>query len=68
MPGADRDLVKVWEKVNAPRFDTIMLKTKTVGVEAKKDGIYVSFEGEQAPAGAAALRYGARCGRPFAER
>ena len=52
MPGADRDLVKVWEKVNAPRFDAIMLKTKTVGVEAKKDGIYVSFEGEQAPAGA----------------
>ena len=50
MPGADRDLVKVWEKVNAPRFDAIMLKTKTVGVEAKKDGIHVSFEGEQAPA------------------
>ncbi len=50
MPGADRDLVKVWEKVNAPRFDTIMLKTKTVAVEAKTDGIYVTFEGEQAPA------------------
>ncbi len=49
MPGADRDLVKVWEKVNAPRFDTIMLKTKTVGVEAKKDGIHVTFEGEKAP-------------------
>src|SRR5271157_3982271 len=52
MPGADRDLVKVWEKVNAPRFDAIMLKTKTAAVEAKRDGIYVSFEGEQAPAGA----------------
>jgi len=50
MPGADRDLVKVWEKVNAPRFDAIMLKTKTVGVEAKKNGIHVSFEGGQAPA------------------
>jgi dihydrolipoamide dehydrogenase len=49
MPGADRDLVKVWEKVNAPRFDKIMLKTRTVGVDAKKDGLYVSFEGEQAP-------------------
>jgi dihydrolipoamide dehydrogenase len=49
MPGADRDLVKVWEKKNAPRFDAIMLKTKTVGVEAKKDGIYVRFEGEKAP-------------------
>jgi dihydrolipoamide dehydrogenase len=50
MPGADRDLVKVWEKFNAPRFDAIMLKTKTVAAEAKRDGIYVSFEGEQAPA------------------
>ena len=27
MPGADRDLVKVWQKMNAPRFDNIMLKT-----------------------------------------
>ena len=52
MPGADRDLVRVWEKMNAPRFDAIMLKTKTVAVEAKADGIYVSFEGEQAPKGA----------------
>lgn len=49
MPGADRDLVKVWEKLNAPRFDNIMLKTKTVAVEAKADGIHVSFEGEKAP-------------------
>ena len=29
MQGPDRDLVKVWEKQNAPRFDKIMLKTKT---------------------------------------
>jgi len=49
MAGADRDLVKVWEKVNAPRFDKIMLKTKTVGAEAKKEGILVKFEGENAP-------------------
>ncbi|CAM4399247.1 dihydrolipoyl dehydrogenase [Bordetella muralis] len=49
MQGADRDLVKVWQKMNAERFDNIMLKTKTVGAEAKKDGIYVSFEGEGAP-------------------
>jgi dihydrolipoamide dehydrogenase len=49
MNGADRDLVKVWEKVNAPRFDNMMLKTKTVGAVAKKDGIYVTFEGEKAP-------------------
>jgi len=49
MQGADRDLVKVWQKMNAPRFDNIMLKTKTVGGEATKDGILVRFEGEGAP-------------------
>jgi dihydrolipoamide dehydrogenase len=49
MLGADRDLVKVWQKMNAKRFDNIMLKTKTVGAEAKKDGIHVRFEGEGAP-------------------
>jgi dihydrolipoamide dehydrogenase len=49
MQGADRDLVKVWQKMNTPRFDNIMLKTKTVAAEARKDGIYVTFEGEGAP-------------------
>jgi len=51
MPGADRDLVNVWERINRHRFDSIMIRTKTVGVEAKKDGIHVTFEGEKAPAG-----------------
>jgi len=50
MQGADRDLVKVWEKMNASRFDKVMLKTKTVGAKATDAGIAVSFEGEQAPA------------------
>ncbi len=49
MQGVDRDLFRVWEKMNKPRFDRIMLKTKTVGVEARKDALYVTFEGEQAP-------------------
>jgi dihydrolipoamide dehydrogenase len=52
MLGADRDLVRVWEKVNKPRFDRVMLKTRTTAVEAKKDALYVSFEGEHAPKGA----------------
>jgi len=51
MQGADRDLVKVWEKMNAQRFGKVMLKTKTVGAKATEAGIEVSFEGEQAPAG-----------------
>ena len=49
MQGPDRDAVKVWEKQNAQRFDKIMLKTKTVAVEAKDDGLYVKFEGDGAP-------------------
>jgi len=49
MQGADRDLVKVWQKMNTPRFDNVMLKTKTVGGEATADGILVRFEGEAAP-------------------
>ncbi|MDM0067046.1 dihydrolipoyl dehydrogenase [Variovorax sp. J31P207] len=49
MQGADRDLVKVWEKVNATRFDKVMLQTKTVGAKVTKAGIEVSFEGAKAP-------------------
>ena len=49
MLGADRDLVKVWEKMNAHRFDNVMLKTKTVGGKATDAGIEVSFEGEKTP-------------------
>ena len=50
MAGADRDLVKVWEKYNSKRFANVMLKTKTTAAEARDDGIYVTFEGEKAPA------------------
>lgn len=48
MQGADRDMVKVWQKFNEKRFDKIMLKTKTVAVEALPEGIKVSFEGADA--------------------
>jgi dihydrolipoamide dehydrogenase len=51
MQGADRDLVKVWQKMNAPRFDNIMLKTKTVGAEATPEGIKVKFEGDDGTGG-----------------
>ncbi|MBI5784682.1 MAG: dihydrolipoyl dehydrogenase [Rhodocyclales bacterium] len=50
MQGPDRDLVKVWEKQNAHRFEKVMLKTKTASAETKKDGIWVKFEGDNAPA------------------
>jgi len=49
MAGADRDLVSVWQKFNAKRFDNVMLKTRTTKVEATPAGLMVTFEGEQAP-------------------
>ncbi len=49
MAGPDRDLVAVWQKHNAVRFDNVMLKTKTVKVEATPQGIKAWFEGDKAP-------------------
>jgi dihydrolipoamide dehydrogenase len=46
--GCDRDLVKPLEKRIAKRYEKIMVKTKVTKVEALKEGIRVSFEGEQA--------------------
>ena len=59
MQGADREAVKVWQKYNAHRFDNVYINTKTVAVEAKDDGIYVTFEkaNEQSTAPAEAQRY-----------
>ena len=55
MQGADRDLVNIWQKMNAPRFDNIMLKTKTVGARALPEGIEVTFaSAEESEAGSAA--------------
>jgi dihydrolipoamide dehydrogenase len=51
MPGADRDLVRVWEKINKHRFDRIMVATRTTKVEAKPDALWVTFEGPNAPSG-----------------
>ena len=48
MLGADRDLVAVWQKMNARRFDNVLLGTKTTKVEASPGGLKVSFEGRPA--------------------
>ena len=50
MAGADRDMVKVWQKHNEKRLGKLMVKTKTTAAEATPEGIRVSFEGEHAPA------------------
>jgi dihydrolipoamide dehydrogenase len=55
MQGPDRDAVKVWEKQYLQHFDTVMLKTRTVAVDARDDGLFVTFDGEGAPT--EAVRY-----------
>lgn len=47
--GCDRDLVRPLQKRMEKRFEKIMLSTKVAKMEAKEDGIHVSFEGEEAP-------------------
>lgn len=44
--GCDRDLVRPLQKRMEKRFESIMLSTKVAKMEAKKDGIHVSFEGQ----------------------
>ena len=39
MPGTDRDLVKVWQKRNEARFGRVMLRTRTVAVEALPESL-----------------------------
>lgn len=48
IPGCDRDLVRPLEKRITKRYEKIMVKTKVTKVEALKEGIRVTFEGEQA--------------------
>lgn len=47
--GCDRDLVRPFQKRMEKRFESIMLSTKVSKIEAKDDGIYVDFEGANAP-------------------
>ena len=47
MPGADRDLVKVWEKKNAHRFDRILLNTGVVASTASSEGIEVTYSNDE---------------------
>jgi dihydrolipoamide dehydrogenase len=50
IPGCDKDIVTPLFKRISKRYANIYLKTKVTKVEAKKDGLYVTFEGENAPA------------------
>lgn len=50
IPGADEDLVRLLYRRIKNRYAAIYLKTRVTRVEAKKSGLLVSFEGENAPA------------------
>jgi len=49
MPGADKDLVKIYNKFVDKQYQSILLETKVTKVEAKDDGLWVTFEGKDAP-------------------
>ena len=49
IPAADADVVKVLHKYVEKKYEAILLETKVTKVEAKKDGLYVTFEGKNAP-------------------
>src|SRR3990167_8436290 len=49
IPGADRDVVMPLHKRLEKRYQNILLKTRVTQVEAKKDGLYVTFEGDNSP-------------------
>ncbi len=49
IPGADADIVKPLQQRISKRYENILLKTSVTQVEAKKDGIYVTFAGDKAP-------------------
>ncbi len=49
IPGCDPDLVKPLDKAMRARLRDVWLNTKVTGIEARKDGLEVSFEGDKAP-------------------
>lgn len=49
IPGADPDLVRPLQRKISKQYDNIWLKTRVTGIEARKDGLEVSFEGDKAP-------------------
>jgi dihydrolipoamide dehydrogenase len=49
MPGCDRDLVRPLEKRLRAQYEAIHVGTKVAGIEARAEGVKVSFEGGTAP-------------------
>jgi len=50
IPGADKDLVNPLAKRLFSQYENVFLKTTVTNVEARADGLVVSFDGAKAPA------------------
>ena len=50
IPGADKDLISPLAKRVTRQYENIYLKTKVTNVEARPEGLVVSFDGPKAPA------------------
>jgi dihydrolipoamide dehydrogenase len=49
IPGADKDLVRPLAKRIEKRYEKILLKTRVARIEAQKDGLKVTYEGDGVP-------------------
>jgi len=49
MAGADRDIVRIYQKRVGKRYENIYLNSKVTDIKANKKTVTVSFEGEQSP-------------------
>ena len=49
MAGADKDIVRPYQKRIQKQYENIWLQTKVVAVESTKEGLKVTFEGKNAP-------------------
>jgi len=49
MPGADRDLIKPFERHIRKSYENIYLNTRVIDLDAQDDGVTAWFEGESAP-------------------
>lgn len=50
MPGADKDLVRLFQKAIKPRYENIYTSTKVTAIKPSKAGLVCEFEGKKAPA------------------
>ena len=50
IPGADKDLISPLAKRVTRQYENVYLKTKVTNVEARPEGLVVSFDGPKAPA------------------